>query len=302
MASFFDEIARNNLKSLLLMCIFGAFFIAVIYVFLLLFFGGADVSTFAVVFLLVLLYAVFTYFNGDKLVLAVSRAQEADEKQYRNLYDVVEGMASAMQIKMPKIYIIQDPNPNAFATGRRSKPSIAFTTGLLSMMNRAELEGVTSHELSHIQDNDILVMTIAIAFAGAIGLIAAFVRNMFFFGFGFGGGNRRGNGGIILLIAFVIGLLAPFFAILIRLAISRRREYMADANGARVTRNPAELASALKKLQAYSSKPGATPVRHANEVTASMYFANPFTGKSLMNLFSTHPPIEERIKRLQAMY
>lgn len=299
MASFFDEIARNNLKSLLLMCIFGALFVAVIY--FVVFALGGGILAFALGALLVVLYAAFTYFSGDRLVLAVSRAQEADKKQYANLYDVVEGMAAAMQIKMPRVYIIQDPNPNAFATGRRSKPSIAYTTGLLSMMNREELEGVTSHELSHIQDNDILVMTIAIAFAGAIGLIAAFVRNMLFFGFGFGN-NRRGNAGLVLIVAFVIGLLAPLFAILIRLAISRGREYMADANGARVTRNPAELASALKKLQAYSSSPRATPVRHANEVTASMYFANPFTGKSVMNLFSTHPPIEERIKRLQAMY
>jgi heat shock protein HtpX len=296
MASFFDEIARNNLKSLLLMCIFGALFIGVIY-FVVLILGGGLLA-FGIGALLVMLYAAFTYFSGDKLVLAVSRAKEADQSQYKNLYSEVEGLAEAMQIKMPKVYTIQDPNPNAFATGRKSNPSIAFTTGLLAMMNRQELEGVISHELSHIQDNDILVMTIAIAFAGAIGLIAAFIRNMLFFGFG---GNRR-NGGLVLIIAFVIGLLAPLFALLIQLAISRRREYMADANGARVTRDPAELADALKKIQTYSSSPRATSVMHANEVTASMYFANPFTGQSLMNLFSTHPPIEERIKRLQAMY
>lgn len=299
MASFFDEIAKNSLKSLLLMLIFGALFTGVIYLFVI--FLGGGVFAFSIGVLLVVLYAVFIYFSGDTLVLMVSRAKEADEKQYRTLYADVEGLASAMQIKTPKIYVMQDPNPNAFATGRKSKPSIAFTSGLLATMNREELEGVISHELSHIQDNDILVMTVAIAFAGAIGLIAAFIRNMLFFGGGFGGG-RRGNAGLIMIIAFVIGLLAPLFAILIRLAISRRREYMADANGARVTRNPAELASALKKIEAYSSSPRATPVVHANEVTASMYFANPFTARSVMNLFSTHPPIEERIKRLQAMY
>ncbi|MDE1874200.1 MAG: M48 family metalloprotease [Candidatus Micrarchaeota archaeon] len=298
MASFFDEIARNNLKSFLLLAIFAMFFIGIIYFVVYLLGGG--VFAFAVGALLVALYAVFTYYSGDKVVLAVSRAKEADEKQYTALYASVEGLSSAMQIKMPKIYVINDPNPNAFATGRRSKPSIAFTTGLLQMMNRDELEGVISHELSHVQDNDILVMTIAIAFAGAIGLIAAYMRMSLFFG-GFGGRGRN-DSGLLMLLVLVIGFLAPLFALLTRLAISRRREYMADANGARVTRNPAELASALKKIQAYEKNPNTPPVMHANEVTASLYFANPFKASSFANLFSTHPPIEERIKRLQAMY
>ena len=298
MASFFDEIARNNLKSFLLLAIFAAFFIGIIY--LVVYLLGGGIFAFAVGAAIVLLYAVFTYYSGDKVVLAVSKAKEADEKQYQNLYASVEGLSSAMQTKMPKIYIINDPNPNAFATGRKSKPSIAFTTGLLQMMSRDELEGVISHELSHISDNDILVMTIAIAFAGAIGLIAAYLRLSVFFG-GFGGRGRN-NEGPLLLVALAIGILAPLFALLTRLAISRRREYMADANGARVTRNPAELASALKKIQAYEKNPNSTPVMHANEVTASLYFANPFKANRLMNLFSTHPPIEERIRRLQAMY
>jgi heat shock protein HtpX len=298
MASFFDEIARNNLKSFLLLAIFTIFFMGVIYFVVYLFGGG--LFAFALGAMVVVLYAAFTYYSGDRVVLAISKAKVADEKQYQNLYASVEGLSSAMQIKMPKIYIINDPNPNAFATGRRSKPSIAFTTGLLQTMSRDELEGVISHELSHISDNDILVMTIAIAFAGAIGLIAAYLRLSFFFG-GFEG-RGRGNSGLLMLIALAIGLLAPLFALLTRLAISRRREYMADANGARVTRNPAELASALKKIQSYEKNPRSTPVVHANEVTASLYFANPFKASSMMNLFSTHPPIEERIRRLQAMY
>lgn len=298
MASFFDEIARNNLKSFLLLAIFTIFFMGVIYFVVYLFGGG--LFAFALGAMVVVLYAAFTYYSGDRVVLAISKAKVADEKQYQNLYASVEGLSSAMQIKMPKIYIINDPNPNAFATGRRSKPSIAFTTGLLQTMSRDELEGVISHELSHISDNDILVMTIAIAFAGVIGLIAAYLRLSFFFG-GFEG-RGRGNSGLLMLIALAIGLLAPLFALLTRLAISRRREYMADANGARVTRNPAELASALKKIQSYEKNPRSTPVVHANEVTASLYFANPFKASSMMNLFSTHPPIEERIRRLQAMY
>ena len=298
MASFFDEIARNNLKSFLLLAIFTIFFMGVIYFVVYLFGGG--LFAFALGAMVVVLYAAFTYYSGDRVVLAISKAKVADEKQYQNLYASVEGLSSAMQIKMPKIYIINDPNPNAFATGRRSKPSIAFTTGLLQTMSRDELEGVISHELSHISDNDILVMTIAIAFAGAIGLIAAYLRLSFLFG-GFEG-RGRGNSGLLMLIALAIGLLAPLFALLTRLAISRRREYMADANGARVTRNPAELASALKKIQSYEKNPRSTPVVHANEVTASLYFANPFKASSMMNLFSTHPPIEERIKRLEKMY
>ena len=298
MSSFFDEIARNNLKSFLLLAIFTLFFVGIIYFVVYLLGGG--VFAFFIGAALVVLYAIFTYYGGDRVVLAVSRAKEADEKQYETLYADVEGMSSAMQLKTPKIYIINDPNPNAFATGRRGKPSIAFTTGLLQMMDREELEGVISHELSHVADNDILVMTIAIAFAGAIGLIAAYLRLSFFFG-GFGG-KGRGNAGPLVLIALAIGILAPFFALLTRLAISRRREYMADANGARVTRNPAELAGALKKIQAYGKNPNTPPVMHANEVTASLYFANPFKTGNLAGLFSTHPPTEERIKRLEAMY
>lgn len=302
MASFFDEISGNNLKSMLLLLIFSLFFIGIIFVFVALLGGG--IFAFALGILVVILYAAFTYYTGDKVVLAFSKAQPADEKQYSVLYATVEGLSSAMQIKMPKIYIIQDPNPNAFATGRKSKPSIAVTTGLLSMANRPELEGVIAHELSHVSDNDIMVMTIAIAFAGVIGLIAAFLRNLLWFGAvgGLGGRNKNGGALILLVLAVVIGVLAPIFALLIRLAISRRREYMADANGARVTRDPAGLASALKKIEAYSANPNARGVMHANEVTAPMYFANPFTKKSLLGLFSTHPPIEERIKRLEAMY
>jgi heat shock protein HtpX len=282
------------------MFIFALFFMAIIYLIVWLLGGG--IFALAIGFILVVIYAVFTYFTGDKLVLAVSRAKEADPKQYVNLYSVVEGLASATQIKMPKVYIINDPNPNAFATGRKSKPSLAVTTGLLAMMKKDELEGVIAHEISHVADNDILVMTIAIAFAGVIGLVAAFIRNMIFFGFGFRGRDKNGGSALILVVAFVIGLLAPLFALLIRLAISRRREYMADANGARITRDPAALANALKRIEGYSTMPNAQNVTHANEVTAPLYFSSPFTAKSVMNLFSTHPPIEERIKRLEQMY
>ncbi len=302
MASYFDEISRNRMRSLLLMAVFFLLFAGIIYVLAWAF--GAGVLTLpllAIGMVLVALYAYIVYNYGSKLVLRVSGAQPADRKQYPTLYEVVEGLSLATQNKIPGIYVIQDNNPNAFATGKKSDPSIAVTTGLLATMNKAELQGVLAHEISHVADNDILYMTVAVAFAGAIGLIAGYLRLSAFFG-GMGGGRGRGNGGLILLVALVIGVLAPIFALLIRLAVSRRREYMADANGARLTRSPRSLASALAKIKAYTQAPGATSVKHASEVSESIYFANPFTASNLSNLFSTHPPIDERIKRLQAMY
>jgi len=299
MASFFDEIAKNQVKSLVLMLLFGMLFALVIFAVVVLFGGGLFAFVFGLV--LVAIYALLTYQYGSRIVLAVSKATEADPKQYPTLYSVVEGLALATQIKMPKVYIINDPNPNAFATGKHSAPCVAVTTGLLQMMNKQELQGVIAHEISHVADNDVQVMTIAIAFAGVIGLVAVLMRNMLMFG-GNLGGKRNESGAIILLLAFVVGLLAPFFALLIRLAVSRKREYMADANGARITRDPRSLANALKKLKAYSANPGAQSLRSANEVTAQMYFANPFTKSNVVGLFSTHPPIDDRIAILEKMY
>ncbi len=300
MASFFDEIAKNQVKSLVLMLLFGMLFALVIFAVVVLFGGG--LFSFAFGLVLVAIYALLTYQYGSKVVLAVSKATEADPKQYPTLYSVVEGLALATQIKMPKVYIINDPNPNAFATGKHSAPCVAVTTGLLQMMNKQELQGVIAHEISHVADNDVQVMTIAIAFAGVIGLVAVLMRNMLIFGGNLGGGKRNESGAIILVLAFVVGLLAPFFALLIRLAVSRKREYMADANGARITRDPRSLANALKKLKAYSANPGAQSLRSANEVTAQMYFANPFTKKNMTGIFSTHPPIDDRIAILEKMY
>ena len=296
MASFFDEIAKNKIKSLLLMSIFIVFFSAIIYVFVL--FLGGGIFAFVIGFIIVLLYAVFVYFTGDKLTLKMAGAKPADKQQYPTLYSIVEGLAAATQVPVPKIYIVNDPNPNAFATGHNRKASaVAVTTGLLTIMNKRDLEGVLAHEMSHIADGDVQFMMIAIVFVGAIGIMAAVLRNMFWFG-----GGRGRNGGMLILIAIVVGILAPIFAALVQLAISRRREYMADANGARLVRDPQGLADALLKIKNYAASPNAQPVKAANEVSGSMYFANPFKGKSLMNIFSTHPPIDERINRLKKMY
>ncbi len=297
MASYFDEIAVNRFKSLILFAVFTLLFLGIIYMLMLLFGGGPILLSVGLV--LILVYGLIVYFAGDRAVLALSKAKLADKAKYPVIYDTVEGLAAASQVPVPKIYIINDPNPNAFATGRNKKASsIAVTSGLLSMMNRNELEGVLAHEMSHVYNNDILFMMVAVVFAGAIGIISALVRGMFFFG-GFGG---RRNGGVLILVALVIGVLAPIFALLLRLAISRRREYMADANGARLIRNPGALASALAKIQAYTSNPQSRPMATANEITASLYFSSPFKAASIMNLFSTHPPIAERIARLKKMY
>ncbi len=299
MASFFDEISRNRLKSILLMCVFSALFFIIIYFFVLVMGGGP--LALALGGIIVIAYAAFSYFAGSAVVLKVSGAKPADRSKYPMLYEAVEGLAAASQIPMPQVYIINDPNPNAFATGKDKKhASVAVTSGLLSMMDKDELQGVIAHEMSHIYNNDIQFMMLAIVFAGAIGLAAAIIRNMFFFG-GLGGG-RRNNGGLILIIGLALSIIAPIVAMMMRLAISRRREYMADANGARITRSPQSLASALKKIEGYSANPQTQPMKNANDVTASLYFSNPFKAGSISNLFSTHPPTAERIKRLEAMY
>jgi heat shock protein HtpX len=299
MASYFDEIARNKFRSIILLALFFGLFAGVIYIVVLALGGGPLAIIICVI--LIALYAAFSYFAGSKVILKISNAQKADEKQYHYLYDIIEGLALASQIPMPAVYIINDPSPNAFATGRNKKhASVAVTTGLLAMMSKKELQGVVAHEMSHIADNDILYLMIAVVFAGVIGLVAAMIRMMFFFG-GISEGRGK-NGGIILLIALVVGLLAPLFALLLRLAISRRREYMADANGSRLIRDPHSLASALIKIRDYSKNPQAKPVMHANDITSSLYFTNPLRGSSVVNLFSTHPPIDDRIKKLEQMY
>jgi heat shock protein HtpX len=296
MASFFDEINKNRMKSALLMFVFILVFAAILGLFTLLFGGGLIMVCLGLIIIAV--YAICSYYLGHKLVLKISGATKAERKDYPYLFSTVEGLAAAIQVPIPEIYVIKDQNPNAFATGRdRKHACVAVTTGLISTMNKEELQGVLAHEMSHVQDNDILYMMIAVVFAGAIGILSVLLRNAVFFG----GGDRR-NGGLLLIIGLAVGILAPIFALLIRLAISRKREYMADANGARLIRDPGALAAALKKIQAYDAQPNTAPVRKANEVNAPMYFSNPFKTQSIMNIFSTHPPIAERIARLQKMY
>lgn len=240
-----------------------------------------------------LLMNVGSYWFSDKLVLSMTGAKPASRAEFFDLYTVTENLSIAAGIPMPKLYVIQDPAPNAFATGRNEKHAVvAVTTGLLSMMTRPELEGVIAHELSHVKNRDMLVMTVVVVLAGFIAIIADIFLRMSLLG-----GDRDNKvGAALAVLAIVAAILAPIAAQLIQLAISRRREYLADASGALLTRYPEGLASALGKIGGYAGQ-----MRNANHATQHLFISNPFgasAGKFFNRLFSSHPPVEERIKRL----
>jgi heat shock protein HtpX len=241
---------------------------------------------------------IWSYWNSDKVVIRMSKAQPADKAQYPELYRVVENLAITAGLPMPKIYIINDPAPNAFATGRNKEHSaIAVTSGLLQMMDENELQGVIAHELSHVGNRDILVSTVAVILVGFVTLAAEFFLRFELLGGGGGGRDRDRSNPVLMVLAIVFIVLAPIVATLLQLAISRKREYLADASGALLTRYPEGLASALRKIGQYEA-----PMRGASNATAHLYISNPFgphAAKSfLTRLFSTHPPIEDRIKAL----
>ena len=238
---------------------------------------------------------MFSYWFSDKIVLRMYGAKEASEAEAPMLYGVTHDLALKMNMPMPKVYIIPSDASNAFATGRNPKhAAVAATEGILRLLTREELEGVMAHELGHVRNRDILIGTIAATIAGAISMLA----NMAQWAMIFGGGRRdddEGRGGMIGAIAMII--LAPIAAALIQMAISRSREYEADATGARICGNPLWLANALRKLHAGSQR---VPL-DANPATAHMFIVNPLRGGGLVKLFSTHPPIEDRIARLESM-
>lgn len=238
-------------------------------------------------------YSIISYFAGAKMALAINRAKEIQKSDDPRLWRTVENLAITDGLPMPKVYIMDDPSPNAFATGRNySRAVVCATTGLLEVMNDNELEGVIAHELGHVKNYDMRVNTLAFALVGVISMIADF-----FIRISFWGGEDRENGNqLMFLLAFVAAFLAPLAATLLQLSISRRREYLADATGALTTRYPEGLARALEKIEKVGS---ATKVQ--NTSTAHMFFANPLKGHSILNLFSTHPPIEARISALREM-
>ncbi|MBP9828315.1 M48 family metallopeptidase [Patescibacteria group bacterium] len=240
------------------------------------------------------IYTLFSYYASDSVALMTAGAKRIEKKDAPEIWNLVENLCIANGQPMPAVYIINDDSPNAFATGRDPKhASIAFTTGILRILEKQELEGVIAHELSHIKNYDIRVMTIVVVLVGAVTLAA----DIFLRGSLFGGDNRRGNNLPLILIGLALAILSPLFAELIKLAVSRQREFLADASGALLTRYPEGLASALEKIASVGK-----PLKNANHATAHLYISNPFKKKgTFQKMFSTHPPTEERVKRLRSI-
>ena len=288
----YNQIYSNKRKTGILIAIFIAFVVGIGYYFNAYLGYGYGAVVLAVIISMVM--SISSYYFSDKIALASSGAKEITSEQNPYLYRIVENLCIAQGIPMPKVHIIHSPALNAFATGRNPQhASIAVTTGLMEALENEELEGVIAHELSHVKNYDILVMTVVVVLVGTIGLLA----DMFFRVRIFGGrdGESKGNG-IFAIIGIVALIISPIVAELIKLAISRRREYLADASGALLTRYPEGLARALEKIG--GSK---IPFERASSATAHLFISNPFKTGGIKSLFSTHPPIEERIKKLREM-
>ena len=280
------------------MVFFVAFVTTLIYVYSKATGGGLSIAGFALI--LSGLMSLGSYYYSDKIILTMSNAKQIQKKDNPELFRTVENLCIGDGLPMPKIYIIQDSAPNAFATGRDPKHAVVcVTTGILEKLNKSELEGVIAHELSHIKNFDIRLMAIVVILVGTIALLAdIFMRSMWFRG---RDREDRGNSqAIFMLIGIVLAILSPIIATLIQLAISRKREFLADASGVLLTRYPEGLASALEKISRDRE-----PLEAANNATAHLYIVNPFKGKEiksfLAGLFNTHPPIEDRIKILRSM-
>jgi heat shock protein HtpX len=301
--TFRERIAVNRRNSLILISVFLAFVAVFGYVIGWAWIGDPVGAIFGLVlaFIVGTVTGLATYYGGDKMVLAASRAREISHDDAPVLFNVVEEMAIAAGLPMPKVYIIDDSAPNAFATGRDPEhASVAVTSGLLEKLNRDELQGVIAHEMSHVANFDIRYAMLVGILVGTTVLISDFFLRGLWFG---GGGRGRGDGGgyiqlIMIVIAIVFAILAPLFARLLQLSISRQREYLADASAVRLTRNPKGLADALQKISGDREV-----LEAANRATAHLYIVNPVKGfeKRAKGLFSTHPPIEERIQILRFM-
>jgi len=296
----YEQIASNKRKSFFLVL----FFLCLIFL-LAWFFGQlTDLGIHGLILAVVIAIAMTAggYYSSDKIVLAISRAKPVEKQDYPYLYNVVEGLAIAAGIPKPRCYIIDDTAPNAFASGRNPENSVVVVTkGLLDKLNRVELEGVIAHEMSHIKNYDVLVQTVAVVMVGVVALLSDWILRSFLWGGGRRRGKTRGKGSasaVIILVGLILAVLSPIAAQLIQLAVSRKREFLADANGAFLTRYPPGLASALRKLADDTE-----PLEVANKATAHLYIVNPLKDeKGRMNrLFSTHPPIEERIATLEKM-
>jgi heat shock protein HtpX len=298
----YEQISRNKWKSAALVVFFMGFIFLLTWFFEYLTGWGKGGLVLAVIVSMGM--AAAGYYSSDKIVLAISKARPVTKEEYPHLYNVVEGLAVAAGIPAPRCYVIEDTAPNAFATGRNPQNAvICVTTGLLEKMNRVELEGVVAHEMSHIKNYDVRLQTVVVVMAGVVALLSDWMLRSFFWGGGRrrGGRERGGSGGagaILIVVGLVLALLSPLIATIIQLAVSRKREFLADASGAMLTRYPPGLASALRKIAADQE-----PLEVANKATAHLYIVNPLKNikGSVNKLFSTHPPIEERIAALEKM-
>lgn len=286
----YKEIAANKRKTVLLMLLFVALVAGLAWLFAV--YVGEPLLT-PYVLIGAAVYALISYFAGSRMALAFNGAREIQKRDNPRLWRIVENLAITNGMPMPKVYIIDDPAPNAMATGRDPKhAAVAATTGILDIMTDTELEGVMAHEMGHVKNYDIRVSMIAFALVAVVSILADIILRMTFFR----DRNSNSSSGMFMLIGLVAAILTPIIASFIQLAISRQREYLADATGAETTRHPEGLASALEKIGAYGSS-----MRRQNASTAHLFFANPLKGKSLSALFSTHPPVEERVSRLRSL-
>jgi heat shock protein HtpX len=302
----YEQISANKRKTFVLISGFVLLLFVVGAAFVYLLNGG--VIGIAIVAVIVIVSSVASYYNSDKAALAISHAKPADPQQYARLYNLVEGLCIASGLPKPRLYIIDDAAPNAFSTGRNPKhAAIAVTTGLLEKMNRVELEAVLAHELSHIRNYDILVMTLTVTMVGMIALLSDFFLRFMFFSGGRAGRNNNNDGNnplglLFMLFGFILLIFAPLIAYVMQFAVSRKREYLADASGVQLTRYPPGLISALEKL-----KDDHTVIHSASKATAHLWIEEPLdkeTNKGhtrLNHLFDTHPPLDDRIRALQAM-
>ncbi len=301
MDPIYGRIASNKRKTFFLFLLYAVLFVLIGY-FIGIYIGDPIVGIILAALIFIILFLI-SYFSGQSVVTKMAGAREVSKQQEPFLYNTVEAMSIASGKPMPKIFIIETEVPNAFAAGRNPQNSIiAVTRGLMNRLNRQELEGVIAHEMAHIHNYDVLLATVAIVLAGTIVFVSVIARRMIFFG-GMGRGGRRGGQGqiIMLIVLIVVAILAPIFAQLLKFAISRQREYMADATAANFTGYPEGLASALEKITDQQVKN--SPIE--NKALEGLYIVNPALGARSGNrasvLFATHPPAEERVKRLRAM-
>lgn len=302
----YTQVSANKFKTWLIMFFFATFLTGVIFIFASAW--GYDfpsaLSFSGIALIIAGVMNFISYYNSDKIVMAISSAKQIQKKDEPTLFRTIENLTIASGLPMPKIYIIDDTAPNAFATGRDPQhAAIAFTTGILSKLTKLELEGVAAHELSHVGNYDTRLMAIVAILVGTLALAADFFLRMTFWGRGDRDDDRGGGQAqaIFMIVGLVLAILAPIIATLIQLAISRKREFLADASGALLTRNPDSLADALLKISADKE-----PLEAANKATAHLYIANPLKNNKdarsmFAGLFNTHPPIPERVKALRAM-